>query len=110
MEAPSKNSRNMISQVLATLLSFGSFAYFGFHLMHGDMGYFALRGLDQRLATTQDEYDRVHSERVKLENHVRLLRPGSLDPDMLDERARVVLGFAKPDEREILESPSPPAK
>ena len=98
-----KNNRNLISQMLATLLSFGLFVYFGFHLMHGDMGYFALRGVDQKLAETQEKYDHVLTDRVTLENRVKLLRPGSLDLDMLDERARVVLGFAKPEEREILE-------
>ena len=98
-----KNNRNLISQMLATLLSFGLFVYFGFHLMHGDMGYFALRGVDQKLAETQEKYDHILTERVTLENRVKLLRPGSLDLDMLDERARVVLGFAKPEEREILE-------
>ena len=98
-----KNNRNLISQMLATLFSFGLFVYFGFHLMHGDMGYFALRGVDQKLAETQEKYDHLLTERVTLENRVKLLRPGSLDLDMLDERARVVLGFAKPEEREILE-------
>ena len=103
MKVLSKNSRNPISQKLTTLLSFGLFFYFGYHLMHGDMGYFALRGTDQKLAATQEKYDHLLAERTALETRVKLLRPGSLNPDMLDERARVVLGFAAPEEREILE-------
>lgn len=75
--------------------------YFGFHLMHGDMGYFALRGVNQKLLTEQQEYDRLHAERLVLENRVKLLRPGTLDIDMLDERARAVLGFVLPEERVI---------
>ncbi len=31
-----------------------------------------------------------------IENRVRLLRPGSLDLDMLDERARYQLDYAHP--------------
>ena len=103
MKALPKNNRNLISQMLATLLSFGLFAYFGFHLLHGDMGYFALRGLDQKLAETQDKYDHELAERIVLENRVKLLRPASLSLDMLDQRSREVLGFARSDEREILE-------
>ena len=103
MKVLPKNSRNLISQKLTTLLSFGLFVYFAFHLMHGSMGYFALRGVDQKLAETQDKYDHLLADRIALENRVKLLRPDSLSPDMLDERARAVLGFAQPGEREILE-------
>ena len=103
MKALPKNNRNFVSQILATILSFGLFMYFGFHLLHGDRGYFASRGVEQKLITAQEKYDRVHGERVALENRVRLLRPVSLDLDMLDERARVVLGFVAPEERVILE-------
>lgn len=77
--------------------------YFGFHLMHGDRGYFALRGINQKLAENQKQYDQLQAERIALENRVKLLRPGSLDLDMLDERARVILGAAKPEERVIIE-------
>ena len=89
--------------MLATSLSFGLFIYFGFHLAHGDMGYFALRGLNQKLIETQEKRDLLTEERTTLENRVKLLRPGSLDLDMLDERARVVLGYIGPNERVVLE-------
>jgi cell division protein FtsB len=104
MKSSPKSNRNLISQVLATSLSFGLFAYFGFHLMHGDMGYFALRGVEQKLTETQAHYDRLSGERQALETRVKLLRPGSLSRDMLDERAREVLGFAAPADRVILQN------
>lgn len=103
MNALPRNKRYFVSQLLTTVLSFGLFMYFGFHLMHGDMGYFALRGVDQKLVSSQQKYDQLHVERLAIENRVKLLRPGSLDLDMLDERARVVLGFIRADERVILE-------
>ena len=34
----------------------------------------------------------------RLERDVALLRPESLDPDMLDERARAILNLAHPDD------------
>ncbi|MCK5518853.1 MAG: septum formation initiator family protein [Alphaproteobacteria bacterium] len=103
MKAASKNNRNLISQFLVTLFSFGVFIYFGFHLMHGDRGYFALRGVNQKLAVAKEKHGHLLAEREVLENCVKLLRPGSLDPDMLDERVRVVLGFVDPDERILIE-------
>ena len=103
MKALPKNNRKMVSQALTSALSFGLFAYFAFYLLHGDMGYFAQRGLDQKLTDTQEKFDKLQSDRIALENRVKLLRPASLSLDMLDERARVVLGFVAPDERQILQ-------
>ena len=103
MKVLPKNNPKLISQMLASAVSFGLFAYFAFYLLHGDMGYFALRGVDLKLAETQEKYTQLQADRVALENRVKLLRPGSLSLDMLDERARVVLGFAGPDERQILQ-------
>lgn len=103
MKAPSKQNRHLISQLLATFISFGLFMYFGFHLVQGEMGYFALRGVEQKRVEAEKKYEDVHIRRVNLENRVKLLRPGSLDLDMLDERARVVIGFVRPEERVVLE-------
>lgn len=102
MAAPHKNGWS-ISQMLVTFLSFGLFFYFAYHLMHGDRGYFALRGLEEKLAYSQKKLEDKKAERVALENRVKRLRPDSLDLDMVDERARVVLGFVQGDERVILD-------
>jgi cell division protein FtsB len=54
--------------------------------------------------------DVIRAERQTIEHRVSQLRPQSLDPDLLDERAREVLGFAHPNERVILLEPdAPPA-
>ena len=103
MKAASKNNRNLISQLLSTLFSLGIFLYFGFHLMHGDRGYFALRGVDQKLVAAKEKHSHLLAEREVLEKRVKLLRPESIDPDMLDERVRVVLGFVDPEEKVLME-------
>ncbi len=103
MSALPQNDRKLISQMLATLSSFGLFVYFCYFLLHGNMGYFALQGLNDKLAAAQAEYDQVHAERMALQNRVVQLRPGSIDPDMLSERARIVLGYAKSDERVLID-------
>jgi cell division protein FtsB len=102
MRVSEQRQHKSISQYLATFISFGLFFYFAYHLAHGDRGYFAWKGLQYKLAAAERQYDEKLAERQALENRVKLLRPGSLDPDMLDERARAVLGFVKPGERVII--------
>lgn len=87
-----------ISQFLASFISVGLFVYFFYHLSHGDRGYFAWKGVEERLQSSQTAYDQAVLEREALENKVKLLRPDSIDIDMLDERARTVLGLMKPSE------------
>jgi cell division protein FtsB len=100
----SKTSKNKsVSQFLATFLCFGLFVYFAYHLMHGDRGYFALRGVEDKLEAMQARYMALHAEREGLENRVKMLRPASIDRDLLDERVRIVLGFAGSAERVILD-------
>lgn len=104
MKVSSQKRSFSVSGFLLSFLSFGLFFYFAYHLMHGDRGYFAWKGLEKKLATAESRYEDKLAERVALENRVRLLRPDSLDLDMLDERARVVLGFVKPNEIVVVSS------
>ena len=104
MRISAQKPTKSISQVLATFISFFLFVYFAYHLVHGDRGYFAWKGLQQKMAEAQAKHDDQLAERQSLENRVKLLRPNSLDLDMLDERARVVLGFVKPEEKVITKS------
>ncbi len=46
-----------ISQYLVTALSFLLFVYFFYHLMHGERGYFAWKGLEEKLQSSQVQYD-----------------------------------------------------
>ena len=95
-----------ISRLLANGISFGLFVFFFYPLLHGDRGYFAWKGVEQRLADSQARYQQVRDERAALENRVKMLRPDSLDLDLLDERARAVLGFLKPSEVVVLDKSS----
>ena len=76
--------------------------YFGYHLLQGDRGIYALKKLDVAVAEAQATHDQVSYDRQEIEHRVILMRPGSLDADMLDERARDVLGYVGPDDLVIL--------
>ena len=72
--------------------------YFGVHALTGDHGLEARAVLEKRKAVLAGELAGLKDVRARLERDVALLRPESLDPDMLDERARAILNLAHPDD------------
>lgn len=50
------------------------------------------------------QYEALKEKRQTLEARVVKLRDGSIDPDFLEERVRVMLGYVYPDEHIILVS------
>jgi cell division protein FtsB len=87
-----------------TIAAFMLCFYFAYHLIHGERGYFALKGVEQKRADSRARHAAIIAERAALETRVRQLRPNSLDLDLLDERARHVLGFVRPEERVVIET------
>ena len=77
-------------------------AYFLYHAVQGDRGIIAWIVLNQQIREAEATLGKVAAERMVLERRVELLRPDSLDPDLLEERARTVLNFARPNELIIL--------
>ncbi len=71
-----------------------SIVYFGFHIVNGDRGLQAYWQLKTLIFETRPLVDLTRERRLRLEKRVFLLRPDSLDLDMLDERARIMLNFA----------------
>ncbi|MFZ5836142.1 MAG: FtsB family cell division protein [Pseudomonadota bacterium] len=75
--------------------------YFGYHAIQGDRGLITYFRYGQYIDTLKGEYDQTVRQREMLEHRVSLMRSQSLDPDLLEERARDVLGFAHPNDRVI---------
>lgn len=73
-------------------------AYFGFHMVQGDRGLVAWWHLRQEIAEAEATVQKISAERLELAHRVSLLRPDSIDPDMLEERARLMLNVGRPDE------------
>jgi cell division protein FtsB len=72
--------------------------YFVYHAVQGERGVLAWVRLQQDLTAVQETREQLVDEREELEQRVSLLRPDSLDPDLLEERARVMLNYTRPDE------------
>ena len=70
--------------------------YFGVNAFTGRHGLRAQQDLDQQLAAMQRELGELKAEHKSWERRVALLRADALDPDMLDERARALIGMADP--------------
>ena len=76
--------------------------YFGVNAFTGAHGLRAQADLDKQLATMETELHRLKAERTVWERRVALLRSDKIDPDMLDERARALLGYADPRDAVLL--------
>jgi cell division protein FtsB len=92
--------KNLTITLLCTLLT----VYFIYHSFSGDRGIFVYLKLKQEYQKLQNELENTRSERLDIEHKVNLLQPESLDLDLLEERARSVLFFAKPTEEIFLEN------
>jgi len=72
--------------------------YFGYHAFNGSFGLWALDRLDADAARLSGELQRLKRERLNLERQVAEVRPGSLDADVIDLKARTALNLIRPNE------------
>ena len=84
------------------LLCTGVLAYFSYHAVQGDRGLSAWLRLGQDIDRTEARLIINKVELKRLEHRVALLWGKSLSRDLLDERARDVLGLAHQDDMVIL--------
>jgi cell division protein FtsB len=89
--------------VIGPVLGFCAAGYFAYHVVHGDRGLIAWIDLQRKVEAMRAALARIEAERQTLENRVQLLHPQSLDPDLLEERARVMLNYGYPDDIVILD-------
>jgi cell division protein FtsB len=88
--------------IIGPVLGIFAVGYFAFHAFRGERGIFALRQLSQQVESAHILYSELKFQRKELEHRVGLLHPDSLDPDMLDERARVMLNYGLKDDIVII--------
>ncbi len=97
--------RRRAKLAVAPVLCAGVIGYFGYHAVEGQRGLLAWGKLTKQVAEAEAELDVLRRERLVLERRVSLLSPDGLDLDLLEERARHVLGYARPDEVIIYDKP-----
>ena len=72
--------------------------YFGWDSHYGPRSFDQPDALAAKVADLDAKLEIIRSERQALERKVSLMRPESIDPDMLDELARTTLDYGKPGE------------
>ncbi len=103
--------KRLLRQVAMPVLGIALLIYAAYHAIEGERGLFAWIALNQRLKEAHALADAVTAQKHELENRVYRLSSASLDPDLLDERVRAMLDYARPDEVVIMLPPdATPAK
>ncbi len=88
---PERMKPYRVSLVLLLLV-----AYLGVQALTGERGLLSGRARDDLLTQRETELAALSEQRRDLETRVRYLRADSLSKDLLEERARAVLGFSDP--------------
>jgi cell division protein FtsB len=85
-------------QILAPVIFATLFGYFGYHLVNGERGLLSMARLEREVQFANQNLAEAETAKKIWERRVSELRNQSLDPDMLDERARALLNFARKDD------------
>jgi cell division protein FtsB len=86
------------SHIIGPIIGVCLIVYFLYHAVQGDRGLIAFWQLSKQVTQAETTYSKLNQKRAELQNRVTLLNPYSLNSDMIDERARFMLGYTKPDE------------
>ena len=70
--------------------------YFGFQALTGDRGLLSLSQRNELLAEKRAQLAQIEAQRKDLEARARLMRDGAISRDLVEERARYLLGFSDP--------------
>lgn len=95
------DQRYIVRQNFIAIIGICLSVYFCYHLIAGERGYLRFMSLERQISAAQDEFQNLSHERQALEERVVMMRPGSINRDLLEERARVVLGYRYQDEKII---------
>lgn len=97
------HTNRMRRRVLFGLVALSLVGYFGWHSFNGNYGIVARERLKTRVAELEQEHGALKAERMALERRVSLLKPESLDPDMLEERVRESLTLVHPNDLVVMQ-------
>ena len=95
------NEGSVTARAAVALFSFGvicATCYFAYSALQGDSGLVEQVRLAREEERLTRQLDLLQEERRRMENLTLRLSDRNLDLDLLDERARAVLGHARPDE------------
>lgn len=92
-------------QIAGPVIGITVVAYFAYHAVQGDRGMISLGKLRHDVEQLQAQVLDARAERMDMERNVHALRSASLDPDLLEERARTLLGYGHAEEWVVIIKP-----
>ncbi|MDB5525992.1 MAG: hypothetical protein JWM58_3755 [Rhizobium sp.] len=93
-----QHKKRYLGRFVTPLLATAFCSYFGYHAIHGDLGLNATSEFEVRRIERVAQLDDLVKARKELERQVALMSDGSLEKDMLDEKARYSLNVSRSDE------------
>jgi cell division protein FtsB len=98
-----KNGRSALFLAACLALT----GYFAYHAVEGEHGLHKRALLERRVHQLEEELAALVKERQRIEHDVALITErAKTQPDLLDEQARALLNYARPDEIVVLRSKS----
>jgi cell division protein FtsB len=91
--------------IVVTCACAGLLGFFGWHAFYGQRGFDYREKLALESVKLGNDLSVVEKQRSHFEHRVSLLRPESIDPDMLDEMARMTLDVAASNELIVVPAP-----
>lgn len=91
-------------QVIGPIIAITLLGYFVYHIVQGERGLLSWMRLKQKIELSEQKLKGVQEEQSLLEQRVYLMRPDSLDRDMLEEQARKYLNYGNKEELTIHDS------
>lgn len=92
------HKKRRLGRFVVPAITVAFLSYFSYHSVHGEFGLRAMEQFERTRITRQARLDVLVEERTRLEREVALMSDGSLERDMLDEKARFSLNMSRADE------------
>jgi len=91
-----------ILNIVLTVLGLFIIVYFLYNSIQGERGFFELKRLQNEALIAEENLERLREEKESLKHKIDLLKGENVDEDLLEEEARRLLNFSKPNEVIIL--------
>ena len=93
-----KDIRWRFNNIAGPLFGILLFTYFVYHSIQGQHGILAWRQLDIHITKAEATFANLQAKQAELEQSVIMLRPATLDLDMVEEQSRRLLNFTHQDD------------
>jgi cell division protein FtsB len=101
-----KRFRTILNALALYVLTALLIGYFGVNAYSGNRGLKAKEDIDRQMTSLNADLTRLKLEHAQWSRRVALLKSDAIDPDMLDERARLLLDYADPRDLTLMFRPA----